>query len=201
MVNTKTAADGGSKGEHGGEETGFQPAELPRCGAARCPEIAEFYVDWGDADEPIEEVRCAEHTNADTVTEQGEIPQSERSIPDEAKDGALAICFVADKLAEGDRVLFNDRSNELEVTGRHKKPINKTHRRRGTTRDYYDIVELAGNGTVYHLLWQLGSGAEPILRRQSQWDEIETEGGVEYDYKHGGDRIVKIAIQRENHEQ
>lgn len=102
---------------------------------------------------------------------------------------------VADSLEEGQEVLFNDRSMPLEVVDRMEERITKTYRRRAGERDHYDIVVLEGNGTVYHLLWQHGSGSNPILRKRSQWTEEESEDGeVEYDYSSQGDRINSIEI-------
>lgn len=102
---------------------------------------------------------------------------------------------VADSLEEGQKVLFNDRSMPLEVVDRMEKPITKTYRKRHGEREYYDIIVLEGNGTVYHLLWQHGSGSNPILRKRSEWTEKETEDGeVEYDYSSQGDRIESIEI-------
>lgn len=105
---------------------------------------------------------------------------------------------VADSLEKGQKVLFNGRSRPLEVADRMKKEITKVYRRRHGQRDYYDIVVLEGNGTVYHLLWQHGSGSNPILRKRSEWTEEETEdGGIEYDYSSRGDRIDSIEIVEE----
>jgi len=105
---------------------------------------------------------------------------------------------VADSLQKGQKVLFNDRSIPLEVVDRMEKEITKVYRRRHGQRDYYDIVVLEGNGTVYHLLWQHGSGSNPILRKQSEWTEEETEDGdIEYDYSSRGDRIDSIEIVEE----
>lgn len=100
---------------------------------------------------------------------------------------------IADSLETGREVLFDDRTIPLEVVDRMKKPITKVHRRRHGQRDYYDIVVLEGNGTIYHLLWQHGSGSNPILRKRSQWTETETDDGeVEYDYSSQGDRVMTI---------
>lgn len=105
---------------------------------------------------------------------------------------------VADSLEEGQEVLFNDRSKPLEVVDRMEQRITKIHRRRHGQRDHYDIVVLEGNGTVYHLLWQHGSGSNPILRKRSEWTEEETEDGeVEYDYSSRGDRVNDIEVVEE----
>jgi len=105
---------------------------------------------------------------------------------------------VADSLEKGQEVLFNDRSTPLEVVDRIEERITKTYRRRAGERNHYDIVVLEGNGTVYHLLWQHGSGSNPILRKRSEWTEEETEDGeVEYDYSSRGDRINSIEVVEE----
>ena len=102
---------------------------------------------------------------------------------------------IADSLQKGQRVLFGDRSVPLEVVRQKKREITEVHRRRHGERSYHDVVILEGNGTTYHLLWQHGSGHNPILRTSSQWTETETEDGdIEYDYHHGGDRITAIEI-------
>jgi hypothetical protein len=165
MNSDKITTDGGKELQN---ESAFDPSDLARCGAARCPEVAEYHVTRDALDDPMDELRCAEHAASNGLTKETEIPLSERQIPDMAADDGTAVCFVADKLSEGDEVLFNDRNRELVVVDRHKKEINKTHRRRGSTRDYYDVVVLKGNRTTYHLLWQLGSGVGPMLRTQSQ---------------------------------
>jgi hypothetical protein len=113
-------------------------------------------------------------------------------------EAELGVNEVADSLEKGQKVLFNTRSKPLEVADRMKKEITKVYRRRHDQRDYYDIVVLDGNGTVYHLLWQHGSGSNPILRKRSEWTEKETENGdVEYDYSSQGDRIDDIEIVEE----
>jgi hypothetical protein len=105
---------------------------------------------------------------------------------------------VADSLEKGQKALFNDRSRPLKVVDRMKKEITKVYRKRHDERGYYDIVVMEGNGTVYHLVWQHGSGSNPILRKRSEWTETETEEGeVEYDYSSQGDRIDSIEIIEE----
>lgn len=110
-------------------------------------------------------------------------------------DAESDVNEIADSLEEGQKVLFDDRTIPLEVVDRMKKPITKVHRRRHGQRDYYDVVVLEGNGTVYHLLWQHGSGSNPILRKRSQWTETETDSGeIEYDYSSQGDRVMAIEV-------
>ena len=99
----------------------------------------------------------------------------------------------ADGLDEGDKVLLNDRSRPLTVTGRHEKPVTKTHRRHARKRDHYDIVEMEGNGTNYHLLYRYGSGVGPILRKESEWTEVEENGETRYEYR-SGTRIKSIEV-------
>jgi len=186
--------------EHASEnvDSDFDPNEIPRCGAGRCPEIAEFYVTRDHMDDPLEELRCSEHATPEGFSKERPVQDASVEIP-EATDNSEALCFVADTLAEGDIVLFNDRSRPLEVTGHHKKPITKTHRRRGSTRDYYDIIELSGNGTNYHYLFRFGSTSGGMLRKESEWTEIETENGIEYEYV-GGERVTTIdIIERGDH--
>lgn len=191
MTDSATPEHGDDR-DNGEDADEFDPTDLPRCGAGRCPEIAEFYVTREHMDDPVDELRCAEHATAEGFNKERPIPDSETQIPDAADDGS-AICFVADTLTEGDVVLFNDRSRTLQVTGRHKKPITKTYRRRGSTRDYYDIIELSGNGTNYHYLFRFGSTSGGMLRKESEWTEVETEDGVEYEYV-GGERVTAINI-------
>lgn len=120
------------------------------------------------------------------------------SSPNPHVEAESDVNEIADSLEEGEKVLFNDRSTPLEVVGRMEERITKTYRRRAGERNHYDIVILEGNGTVYHLLWQHGSGSNPILRMRSQWTEKETEDGdVEYDYSSQGDRIDSIEVVEE----
>lgn len=150
MTDSATSQDEGKRDAESGRESDqlneFDPNEIPRCGAGRCPEIAEFYVTRDHMDDPLDGLRCAEHATAEGFNKEQPIPDSDTQIPEETDD-KKAICFVSDTLVEGDVVLFNDRSRTLQVTGRHKKPIKKTHRRRGATRDYYteiiDFVEVS----------------------------------------------------------
>lgn len=101
----------------------------------------------------------------------------------------------ADNLEEGDEVLFGDRKRPLEVVGREEKQITKSHRKRGAVRGHFDIAVLEGNNTTYHLLWQHGTGTEPILRKRSEWTETETEEGeTEYDYSAQGTRITSLEL-------
>ncbi len=100
---------------------------------------------------------------------------------------------IADSLEDDDRVLFNDRSNALEVKDRHEKPITKSYRRRSGTRDHYEIVELKGNGTRYHLLWQHGSGLSPMLYKESEWEEPDDEDSY-HEYPRGGERVSRIEV-------
>lgn len=105
-----------------------------------------------------------------------------------------AIQETADSLEEGDRVRFDDRTYPLTVTGRHENPITKAYRRRQGSRDYHDVVELKGNGTIYHLLWHHGTGWEPILRKRSQWTEETEDGKTTFNYSASGDRVYSIEI-------
>jgi hypothetical protein len=109
-------------------------------------------------------------------------------------DAESDVNRVADSLEEGQKVLLNDRSRPLEVVGRREKQITKSYRKRNG-RGYYDIVVLEGNGTVYHLLWQHGSGIEPMLRKQSEWTEVEADNGsTKFDYSSQGDRVSDIEV-------
>ena len=98
-----------------------------------------------------------------------------------------------DRLEPGDKILVNDRSRPLEVTGRETKKIHKTYRRRSKMRDHYDIVVLEGNGTTYHMLYQYGSGGGPILRSRSQWDVVERRGEETYNYR-AGTRVEELQV-------
>ena len=97
---------------------------------------------------------------------------------------------TARSLDDGDRVLVNDRSRPLTVTGRHRKPCHKTY----TQDDHYKIVELEGNGTEYHLLWMDGS-VKPMLYKERDWELTETPtGDTQYEYPRSGDRVYNLTI-------
>lgn len=95
-------------------------------------------------------------------------------------------------LEEGDTVLFNDRERYLEAVGRHKKPNNKVYR----DADHYDIIELTGNNTEYHLLcWSDAESDGPMLYPKSAWETSETEDGeIRYEYPRAGERVKWMKV-------
>lgn len=98
-------------------------------------------------------------------------------------------------LEEGQEVLFNDRSRPLTVIGKHSRQnTSKTRRRRGEAK-YHTVVRLEGNGTEYHLLCTSGSTHGPILYKEGDWDENESDKlGNSPRYSRGGERIESIEV-------
>lgn len=99
-----------------------------------------------------------------------------------------------DDLEPGEQIIPEGRQRPLTVIARHEKPITEVHRRRHGERDYYDILELEGNGTTYHLLWHHGRDESAILRRRSQWTETQEDGKTKVEYSSQGERIYSVEI-------
>lgn len=99
------------------------------------------------------------------------------------------------ELGEGDKVLFNDRSRPLTVVGSHmRQTTSPTWRRRGVSK-YLTVVELQGNGTVYHLLAHSGNSIAPMLYKESEWDEDKSDKiGQSPVYSRMGARVEKMEV-------
>lgn len=103
------------------------------------------------------------------------------------------------QLTEDDKVLFNDRARPLTVTGHHpRQNTSSTWRRRGCEK-YYKVVELEGNGTVYHLLINRGSSFGPVLYQEADWDEEKTDDlGQSPVYSRSGERVESLEVIRQS---
>ena len=99
------------------------------------------------------------------------------------------------ELNEGDRVLFNDRSRPLTVVGSHTRKNSSTY----YGDDEYRVVELDGNGTEYHLLALRGATHGPMLYREANWDDDQTNDyGESPRYSRMGERVESIEVASPN---
>lgn len=103
----------------------------------------------------------------------------------------------ARRLSDGEEVLLNDRTVPLTVTGRHNRP-----NRSRTQIDLYHVIELAGNGTEYHLLCWEDAAYGPMLYKESEWETVEDDPQINYEYPRGGERVTEfqVATQDTNQE-
>lgn len=99
------------------------------------------------------------------------------------------------KLQADDKVLFNDRSRRLTVTGKHKREnASQIGKRRGEA-DSHTVIGLKGNGTVYHLLCTGGSEHGPMLYKEGDFDDDKTNRiGLSPKYSRAGERVTSMEI-------
>lgn len=96
-------------------------------------------------------------------------------------------------LRTGDEVLFNDRNRPLTVVGQHQRRNSSTRYR--DVADYHTVVELEGNGTVYHLLCTPGSSSGPMLYKEADWDENKSgDYGQSPRYSRMGERVESVEV-------
>jgi hypothetical protein len=102
-------------------------------------------------------------------------------------------------LEDDDEILINDRSRPLVVDGRHKRQQQTLAWRRRNESKYHTVIELVGNGTKYHLLCTGDSDIRPILYKESDWDDHETNKiGERPRYSRAGERVTSIDVVTED---
>jgi len=106
---------------------------------------------------------------------------------------AADIHDEARELSGGEDVLLNDRTVPLTVTGKHDRP-----NRSRTRIDLYHVIELAGNGTEYHLLCYKDAAHGPMLYKKSEWETVEDDPQVNYEYPRGGERVTDFQVATQN---
>jgi hypothetical protein len=85
-------------------------------------------------------------------------------------DDKAWVNAVVASLSEGDRVLVNDRSRSLTVTGFDQDT--------GVGADYpYRVVCMEGNGTTYRMRYSVPRDYYPSLYTESEWSFRETATG------------------------
>ena len=102
-----------------------------------------------------------------------------------------AACHrIHDWVTVGDAIRTADRENWLTVSGFHERTRQKSY-----LEDYFDTVELAGNGTHYHLLcWDEDGDLGPVLYKEADWVETPDDPLNDYAYPRGGERVETIEI-------
>ena len=97
---------------------------------------------------------------------------------------------IHDWVTVGDAIRTGERDNWLTVSGFHEHYSRKAHQ-----PDYFETVELAGNGTHYHLLcWDEDGDIGPMLYKEADWEEQEHDLLNDYAYPRGGERVETIEI-------
>jgi len=104
--------------------------------------------------------------------------------------------FQGLELEKDEEVVFNDRQRPLTVTGSHQRQrTTRLWRERGGSK-YHTIIELAGNGTEYHLLCTPHIETGPMLYKEADWDDDKTDKlGNSPRYSRHGERIESMEVQ------
>jgi hypothetical protein len=99
---------------------------------------------------------------------------------------------IVDKTDSGDKIIFNDRSKPLTRVGTHERNRKKTNRDKPK-----DTVELEGNGTTYHLLQTETDTHDPMLYKETDWEETPDDPYHPYEYPRMGEQVENATILRE----
>jgi len=114
---------------------------------------------------------------------------SKRDIRYQSVTG-VACHEIHDWVTVGDKLRTGDRSVWLTVTGFHER-----NRRYSYRDEYYDTVELEGNGITYHLLcWDEDGSLGPMLYRERDWETEHEDPLNEYSYPRNGERVAEIEL-------